>query len=245
MKKNKKLPIALVIIAVAVLGIFMFTKGGGNIKNGFWSQPTLECWSDESHPAGEQYTPDEDEGTIASCCFDREGYQIDCNNPSVKLGAKRTLAIYGASGSPGVPGIFSVAHTIRITNTGSVAIDKAWLKGNFIAAPTQVWRQFIPPASWSNNANTAFLDNKYTRVLGENSVYAGPISVGNAIDFPTDVIDLQTIAGPPSSPYTYSLNLSAKATSYQGRINGSTTTGGQITVENEAVGFKVDFNWGV
>ena len=218
-KKNKTIWIPL-LIGILVFSIFYFTSiSKDKINNGFWNNETRECWATPNSLVGD--------GSVdaVSCCFNLEGRQIDCNNPSKYIGSN-SLAVYGTQGGIGNPGLFSICHTLLITNDGSVPIEKAW----------------IDSVIWS--PSNSILTTAYSRILGESSTYALPIQVGKSIAFPTDIFNLQDIGGVPGSPITYDLNMQVKATAYDGELTSSKDLTGSITVEKEEIGFKVDVGWG-
>lgn len=224
----KKIVILIGAILLVLIGVgiyfFMTLTPSGKIVNGYWDEATQECWISQDKPAGESY-PAGDESMFASCCFSREGDQVDCNNPENIIGAGLTQAVYGVGG-PGVPGIFAVSHIITLTNDGSVPIDNIWIN-------SAVW-----------TPSHLELTNAYSQVIGSGSIYVGDVAVGFARSFPTGVINLEPIGGIPGSPITYNLDLTAKATAYGGELTSSRDISGQITVENEEIGFSIDINWG-
>jgi len=227
MKKNQKKYVWIGIALVSLIAIFLFYSGisKGNITNGYWNEATQECWSSQDNPPGIPYDSSESESMFVSCCFNLEGRQIDCNNPTKNIGSN-FLAVYGVGGDAGQPGNFYVSHVVTITNDGSVPIDKAWINS----------------AVWS--PSNSVLSSAYNRIIGESSIYATSLPVGTSSDFPTEVIALQDIGGQPGSPMTYNLAMTVKATAYGGELDSSRDVSGSITVEKEVIGFKVDIGWG-
>jgi len=100
---------------------------------------------------------------------------------------------------------------------------------------------WIDSAIWSP-VNTE-LTNAYNQIIGQSSAYSGNLPVGNSRNFPSGIIDLTQIAGPIGNPNIYDLTLIAKATAYDGELTSSQEVGGQITVEQEAIGFSISINW--
>lgn len=203
----------------------MIKAPSDKIANGYWDVSSGECWISQSQPAGEEY-PAGDESMFVSCCFNDLGDQVDCNNAANILRAGVIQSIYGVGGSPGIPGIFAVSHVITLTNDGSVPIDNIW----------------VSSASWS--PINIELTNAYSQIIGSSSSYAGSVAVGNARSFPTGIIDLIALGSTPGISVTYDLNLIARATAYAGELTSSRNIAGQITVENEEIGFSIDINWG-
>lgn len=231
MKKNnekiiKASAIIFVTVFVALLSLF-FLHGGstGPIVNGFWNEETQECWSSQDNPAGIPYDSSESDSMLTSCCFNLEGRQIDCNDPSKNIGSN-FLAIYGVGTDVGVPGNFYVSHVVTVTNDGSVPIEKAW----------------IDSTTWS--PSNSILSNAYARIIGSTSIYAVGLPIGTATDFPTEVISLQDIGGVPGVPITYNMVMKVRASAYGGQLDSSRDVSGSITVEKEVIGFKVDIGWG-
>jgi len=227
MKKNLNKVIIIIISLIAVVSLLFFYSpmSKGDIVNGYWNEETGECWSSINHQPGTPYPSDESDSMFISCCFNLEGRQIDCNNPSKYIGSNY-LAIYGAGGGVGQPGNFYVSHVITITNEGSVPIDKAWINS----------------AVWS--PSNSILSTAYAGIIGSSSSYASNLPIGTSTDFPTGTIKLQDIGGEPGLPKTYNLNMQVKATAYGGQLDSSRDVSGSITVEKETIGFKVDIGWG-
>jgi len=223
----KTIIVGLIVVALIIGAVCFFIPSttSGAIVNGYWDEPSQECWAAEDKPAGEEY-PAGDESMFASCCFNDLGDQVDCNNAANILRTEVVQSIYGIGGASGTPGIFAVSHTITLTNDGSVPIDNIW----------------VDSAVWS--PSNSELVNEYAQIIGSGSSYAGSLSVGNARSFPTGVIDLTALGGASGIPFTYDLNLRASATAYAGELTSSRDVSGQITVENEAIGFSIDINWG-
>ena len=224
-KKNSKNTIGIVITILAVLSLFFFySSSSSTVANGYWNEETKECWSSETQAPGVPYVSDGDD-TITSCCFNLENRQVDCNNPDKPIGSN-FLAIYGVGSESGTPGIFSIAHSVKVTNDGTVPIEKAW----------------IDTATWS--PSNSILSTAYARIVGSSSTYSEALPTGTSIDFPTQSISLQDIGGEPGLPKTYNLNMNVKATAYSGQLDSSKIVTGSITVEKEVIGFKVDIGWG-
>jgi len=224
--------VIFVIIAIAVLAMFLVFGGGkdflpakGEITNGWWNEATEECWSASDRPAGVPYPIEEAQSTMFQCCFDQQGYQIDCNDPSIKLGQKQIgapFALYGEV-APGIAGYFSVAHTITISNTGNIDLSKVWIES----------------ATWTP-AHTE-LTTAYSQVIGSGSTYAIALPIGQATDFPTSAIDLQEIGTEAGQSYSLSLMSKASAT---GLPDASKTTPATMYVKKETIGFSFDINIG-
>ncbi len=229
MKKTLTWSVMIIAIVLVILGLVFFlpsTSSQDKIVNGWWNEATQECWTSQDHPPGDSYPVDESEGMFASCCFNDNSDQVDCNDPTKIIGSGTLQAIYGAGGQAGVPGIFYVVHTITLTNDGSVVIDNSW----------------VDSATWT--PSHAELTTAYAPIIGQASSYAGDLPVGNARDFPTGLIDLRLIAGEVGSPITYDLELIAKASAYGGELNSERQVSGQIIVEKESLGFSIDIGWG-
>jgi len=204
MKKPMMILIGVIVLALIVGGIYFFTTytPSGDTTNGYWNSATQECWISENQPPGESY-PTGDESMFVSCCFNQEGDQVDCNDPTNILGSGVVQAIYGAGEEEGIPGIFGVSHTITLSNEGSVPIDNIW----------------IDSAVWSPTHTE--LTNAYNQVIGSASAYAGDLPVGNSRNFPTGFIDLTEIQGAVGTPITYDLTLTAIASAYEGQLTSS------------------------
>ena len=210
------------IIGIIILSIFLHQQGifkmEEGVNNGYWDEATNQCWPDKYSPAGGQY-PIGDEGVskMYQCCLNQVGQQVDCNNPSTLLGP---FAIYEGS-----TGVFSVAHSITISNTGNVALTKAWIES----------------ATWTPVHAT--LTTAYSGMIGAASTQAGPISLASYRPFSTTGIDLQAIGGAPGSPITYDLSLVTMASAL-GLSDSSKTTPASIIVEKEGIQFNVDISLG-
>lgn len=62
-----------------------------------------------------------------TCCFDVQKYQIDCDNPLVKLGPQ-ALAIYQTPPAyTSRAGYLSVMHGLTLTNNGNTVVD-GWIQ---------------------------------------------------------------------------------------------------------------------
>jgi hypothetical protein len=159
------------------------------------------------------------------CCFDQQGYQVDCNEVTTKLGPKQVgapFALYGEV-SPGAPGYFSVSHGITLTNTGNIALSQAWIES----------------ATWS--PTHAALTTAYSTVIGSINGY-GPIATGGGYAvWSTGTIDLQAVGTDTGQLYSLSLVTKASAT---GLPDSSKTTPATIFVKKETIGFSVDISIG-
>ena len=226
MKKNQK-TIGIVVAILSVLALLFFYSGvsQGNIINGYWNEATQECWYSEDTPAGVPFDAGDNVNMFASCCFNLEGRQIDCNDPSKNIGSN-FLAVYGVGAGEGQPGYFYVSHIVTTTNDGSVPIDKVWINS----------------AVWS--PSNSILSTAYAGIIGSASSYAVGLPVGLSTTFPSGVIALQDIGGEPGIPITYNLDMTVKATAYGGELDSSRDVSGSITVEKETIGFSVDIGWG-
>ncbi len=224
--------VILIVVAIAALAIFLIFGGKGliptkegDITNGWWNSATGECWLDESHGPG-VYAPIEGEvPSMFQCCFDREGYQVDCNDPTIALGPKQIgapFAFYGEV-APGTAGMFSVSHGITITNTGNIPLSQAWIES----------------ASWS--PSHVALTTAYSTVVGAING-KGPIVVGGGFAiWSTGTIDLQDVGTPTGQLYTLDLFTKASAT---GLPDSSKNTPATMFVQEETIGFSVDINIG-
>jgi len=220
-KQNKLIGIVLLVAAVIAIYFLVIQPSGGllpqsegDIVNGYWNEATQQCWSSKSNPSGTPYIPGQIGATLYQCCMNQAGQQVNCNKPSEVLG---TFAIY-----QGQAGIFSVAHGITITNTGNVALTKAW----------------IDSATWTPT-NTA-LTTAYSGMVGSANGVA--LGTGLANDWSTSAIDLQVIGG-TGIPITYNLSLVTKG-SATNLADVSKTTTASISVEKEVIGFSVVINLG-
>lgn len=221
-KAETKTLLIVIILAVAIIGYFYFfgevgvPSGGdlspgqrGGIINGYYDKATGQCWIDKDSPPG-MYPIGQIETTLFQCCLNQAAQQVDCNDATKTI----PFAIY-----QGVPGIFSVTHGVKITNTGNVDITKGW----------------IDTATWTPIHTT--LTTAYSGMVGSASVQAGPILVANYRTFSSTAIDLQAIGG-TGTPITYTLSLVTKG-SATGLADFSKTTPATITVTKEAIGFDV------
>lgn len=230
-KKGQNNNIAiLVVIALGVLAYLYFggyfqqvPSGGdlspdqkGGIVNGYYDSSSGQCWIDKDHPPG-VYPLGQVETSFFQCCLNQEGQQVDCNNPATLLQTgviSNPFAIY-----QGQPGIFSVTHGVKITNTGNVDITKAWINS----------------ATWTPS-NSA-LSTAYSGMVGSTSTQAGAIPKASYRTFSSSPIDLQAIGG-TGTPITYSLSLVTKG-SATNLPDFTKTTNAQISVEKEEIGFDV------
>lgn len=223
--KTNWMVIGGVIVAIVLLVYFFSAEVGlklptktGEIINGYYDVATDQCWPDKDSPAGGQYPiGDKTIPTMFQCCLNQAGQQVDCNEPSTLLGP---FAIYRNQ-----TGIFSVAHTITVTNTGNVVLTNAW----------------IDSAPWT--PAHADLTTAYSGLLSSTSTQAGPINLDSYRVFSTSSIDLQAIGGEPGSPITYDLLLVTKA-SATGLGESLKETPISMTVEKEGILFSVDISLG-
>jgi hypothetical protein len=247
MKKNNKTILIIAVIVTVLIGYYFYSQGKidlGNLgdklnldnafsdrgNNGYWNVDSQECWTTPTSLNGGSQ-----ESNVVSCCFDQEGYQVDCTDASKRLSSTQMIfAVYAPQGLTATPGIFSVAHTITIANTGSVALEKVWID-------TAVWS-----SSPSNPTGNLDLTTAYARILGETSTYAGAIAVGGASkSFPTLPISLQDLDVTASGGTIYTLALNAKARAYNGQLTSSLPLSRTMKITKEAIGFSVDIVWGI
>lgn len=241
MKKNSKTILIVAIVAAVLVGYYFYSQGKLDLNNidldnilsdrgnnGYWNVETRECWTTPNSLSGGTQ-----EGNIVSCCFDQAGYQVDCTDASKRLSNTQMIfAVYAPQGLTPTPGIFSVAHTITIANTGSVALDDVW----------------VDSVSWSANpanpVGVASLNRNYSRIIGSAVTYSGPIAVGGASrPFPTDLISLQSLDAAVSGGTTYTLTLNAKASAYGGQLISTLPLSRTMKITKEAIGFSVDIVW--
>jgi len=224
--------ILAIVIVLLLLGVIYFVTRNlgvglpeGEVKNGWYNAATDECWIDKDTPPG-VVPADKVDQFIVSCCFDNEGYQVDCNNASIRLGPRKSLAVYYTPTTPeGRPGIFSVMHNIATTNTGNIKIDEIW----------------IDSVTWTPTSQV--LDDAYSVVVGKAHKRTD-IPIGAGASWSTGSIDLQAIGGEPGNPIQYNLELVIKATAGGGVLSGSKTTTGWIKVEKENLDFDINIGWG-
>lgn len=222
-KKAKSSDTLYLLLIVVVAGFaFWYVSGGGTlipstpsegeITNGHFDEATQQCWPDKDSPIGGEYPIGSIGTDFYQCCLNQEDQQVDCNNPSSLL---NLFAIY-----QGNPGVFSIAHGVRIINTGNVDLTKVWIES----------------ATWT--PTHAELTDKYSPMIGIASTQSGSVIVGNQRPFSTGFIDLQAIGGTPGNPITYTLSLITKG-SATNLVDVSKETSVSIVVEKEAIGFDV------
>lgn len=244
---DRKIISVIVIVAMLIGGYYLYTTGKlpglpareGDIVNGWWNEVTGECWSASDRPPGIPYPIGAVQPTLFQCCFDQQGYQVDCNDVTRKLGSKQAgapFALY-AEIAPGAPGYFTVSHGITMTNTGNIDLNKVWVEA-------ATWSE--DPANVGDTPTAPqFLEvnNAYSQIVGPASIYAVALPMSMATDFPTDTIDLQVIGGSVGNGILYALSLDAKA-SATGLPDSPKTVYATMFVEQEAIGFSVEINIG-
>ena len=233
--KNKNTILIIAVVIVLIAGIYFYSQGSfGNIlqpdrgSNGYWNAEAQECWTTPNALNGGKQ-----EGNLVSCCFDQAGYQVDCLNADKRLsGNQLVFAVYFPTGGASTPGIFLVAHTITISNTGSIPLESVWVD-------TATWTS--SPVNTVGNSNLAAA---YSRIIGSSSSYAGAIAVGGAAkSFPTNFINLQDLDVLGTVGTVYTLNLNAKATAYGGTLTSAIPLVKTMKVTKESIGFSVDIVW--
>ena len=231
-KKAQKVLIGIIIgiVLIAIIGggfyYFSSTTLSGPIGNGYWNEATQECWISKNRPPGEPMPASElEDKMFASCCFNKVGNQVDCNNPSHILGTGTTQEVLTFGAGDPTPGIFSINHIITITvNTGSAPLDSAW----------------ISSAVWTPSHTE--LTNAYASIVGVGNA-VGPLNPDQGTYWTTGTIDLSQIAGSSGSPILYTLDLNVDASAYSGDITTSKSFGTTMEVETEEIGFNVDISW--
>lgn len=229
--KGKSNIFLYVIIASVIIGIYFYATGSNIISvanrgsNGWYDPTTQQCWST---PTGLQG------GTLPSysCCFDQEGYQVDCQGPN-RLSTKPLIfAIFFPAGGTSTPGKYWLATTIGITNTANTDFSKVWIES----------------ADWTSSpsylvGNTE-LNNKFLSVEGFNNAMAGPLIQGGTPRYfsTTGTVNLQTLSLNRTSPEVYTGIILAKGSYTAGGIetNISSTKTLVFTVTKEEAGFSVD-----
>lgn len=248
-KKNNKAIAWIVAAVILAVIIFMYSQGSttspgtsdtgildkaknafANLgydrgNNGWYNAETGECWTTPTSLNGGTQ-----EGGLVSCCFDKDGYQVDCKDASKKLSdTALVFAVYWPQGyATSTPEMFYVTHTIMISNTGAIDLDKVW----------------VSSATWtsSNTAGNTILNANYSRIVGSATSYAGPILVGGTPrNFPSNVIRLQDLDSGSGTNYT--LTLVAQATAANAELNSSQTITRWMYVKKESIGFSVDLSW--
>jgi hypothetical protein len=243
--KNNLLTILIIVAVVVALGIYAYSQSGSNStisnllskvgisdrgNNGWYNSETKECWSTPTSLNGGKQ-----KGGVA-CCFDSEGYQVDCNNADKRLSnIQQVFALYWTDYPTGTetPGMFTRAQSIGISNpsvSGAVPLDDVWIS-------SAVWTS-------SNSAGNTILNNAYARLTanGSSNQYSGPIAVGGTqLNFPALPVDLQALDSGSGTVYT--LTLMVNSMSYSGQLNGSQTITKVMKVTKQSVGFNVTMTW--
>jgi len=219
-KQNKFIGIILLVAAVVgIYFLFIQPSGGilpqkeGDIVNGYYDEATDQCWLDKDHPPGEYPIGSTVSVSMFQCCLNQVGQQVNCNAPGNVLS---TFAILDSE-----PGRFTLLYGAKVTNTGNVALTKAWIE-------VPIW---VPT---STALTTAF-----SGMVGSTSAQAGTVAIGNFRTFTSNSISLQDIGGAQGSPITYSTTLETFA-SATNLVDVSKTNAISLTVEKEAIGFTVN-----
>jgi len=223
-KKSKKiLVISSIILVVIILAFFIMTKKDSMKINGYYDPVTKTCWIDKDTPPGTEFDPS-GFGNGVSCCFNQAGNQIDCNNPN------NLLAVYGQMGGVGVPGYFTVLHTVIITNTGSFSFNNVT----------------VVSATWTNGTNAltsgvTALNNAWNNMVNKPSNSVGP---GLATSFSSTAIDLQAIGATKPLVANYNLAMVVNVKAYGGVLSqNSAPTTASISSQKEDIGFSIGFDW--
>ncbi len=250
---NKKgrtdLLIIVILIAIAVFLFFYFKGGisppGEGTLNGWWNAETQQCWKDENTPPG-VYPPSGEIGAVlGQCCFDSEGYQVNCNNAGIRFGPHKDkghapwiggggFALYGTA-PPGAPGYFSVAHFIELSNDGNVIIDDAYIS-------SASWTEASGSPSSPTSTQLLMLNNYYQ--TGSMDEILGPIDVGGGATWnPVGTLDLQELGGTGGIGISYELAYRVDVSA--GTFSDYKADAVTIYVEKEEIGFSVVINLGI
>ncbi len=211
--KNKKKVyggiIGIVLLLAIVGGTFFYFSGDSSNKwgdNGIYNAQTGECLPRTGSTSA-----------FFQCCFNYDGQQVDCRD-SQKLMGVSPMAIY-----QGTPGIGSIIHGVKVTNTGNVGMEA-----------------YIESATWTatGGASPTFLNTAWNSIKG--IAYKKAVAIGQFQTWSTPMINVQESC--TNTSQTYSLNMQVKGTTMVAgtEVASTLTKTTSFTCTRESVSFDVD-----
>jgi hypothetical protein len=236
-KKNYGLWVVLAVVAlIAIIGIYFLATGGVKVpqfggvgsscKNGVFDKASGECKPQSTCK----------ETAIFTCCYNKEGQQVDCDNPTKVIGETNPAAIFAIYQTPPgyTPrmGLSSIQHGMTLTNNGNIAVN--------------AWLQFGTSATPSFPAGLTALQNAYKpidRTLNTTSLAKSIACCGASDSWSSQPISLSSLAN-GANPTKYAVTVTFNATNSTYSVWGSdvSTTDFNVTAESVSISGNINLN---